>query len=70
MTSGSPEQNASKQATYMKESFENGLNDLREVCEMTAKSCFEAFDVLNKRMAESIEELSDIATKKPKKNAA
>jgi phasin family protein len=69
MTSGSAEQNASKQAAYVKESFESGLNDLREVCEMVAKSSFEAFDVLNKRLAESIEEISEVATKKTKKAA-
>ncbi len=69
IASGSPEQGAAKHISYVKDTFENSLSDLREVCEMTAKSCFEAFDVLNKRMAECMEECSETTTKKGKKSA-
>ena len=61
LTSGSPEVTASKQADFARGSFENAITHLREVSEMVTKSSFEAFDVLNKRAAESLEEISSVA---------
>lgn len=58
MTSGTPETSISKQSDLMKAFFENTLNNLREVSELVTKSSFEAFDVLNRRTAESLEEIS------------
>ncbi len=58
MTSGTPETAISKQADLMKAFFENTLTNLREVSELVTKSSFEAFDVLNRRTAESMEEIS------------
>jgi phasin family protein len=58
MTSGSPEASISKQQDLAKAFFENTLGNLREVSELVTKSSFEAFDVINRRIAESIEEVS------------
>lgn len=58
MTSGTPDSNISKQSDFAKAIFENTLSNLREISETATKSSFEAFDVLNKRMAESLEEIS------------
>lgn len=69
MTSGTPETNLTKQGELAKTIFENTLANLREVTEMVTKSGFEAFDVLNKRAAETLEEISKASNAK-KKNAA
>lgn len=58
MSGGSPETSLTKQAELAKEFFENALSNLREITETATKSGFEAFDVLNKRAAETIEEFS------------
>jgi phasin family protein len=58
MTSGTPENAINKQSDLMKAFFENTLTNLREVSELVTKSSFEAFDVLNRRAAESLEEMS------------
>jgi len=73
MTSGTPENNISKHSDLAREIFENTLSNLREISETATKSSFEAFDVLNKRMAESLEELSSASGTHPatsKKKAA
>jgi phasin family protein len=73
MSSGTPESNLTKQAELTKSIFENTLSNLREITETATKSGFEAFDVLNKRMAESLEEISSAAatqTTATKKKAA
>lgn len=58
MVSGSPEINTSKQAELARTLFETSMNQFREMSEMVAKSMFEASDVITKRAAESIEEIS------------
>lgn len=58
LVNGSPEINTGKQVELAKRVFESSLNNLREVTELVTKSGFEAFDVLNKRATESIEELT------------
>lgn len=71
LTSNSPESNISRQAELARSIFENTLSNMREIGETVAKSSFEAFDVLNKRVAESLEEISAAAGKtNKKKNAA
>lgn len=61
LVNGSPEINTTKQAEFAKALVEQSLSNLREVSELYTKSGFEAFDVLNKRAAESFEELSKLA---------
>lgn len=61
MSGGSPEINTAKQAEFAKAMIEQCMSNLREVSELCTKSGFEAFDVLNKRAAESFEEISKMA---------
>jgi phasin family protein len=68
-TSGSPENNISKQADLAKSIFENTLSNLREITETVTKSSFEAFDALNERAKESLEELSKAANSAPAKKS-
>lgn len=64
---GTPEINVEKQAALTKNLFEKSLANAREVSEMVTKSSFEAFDLLNKRASESIEEMGKVASKGGKK---
>ncbi len=61
MVTGSPEINTSKQAEFTKTLFETSMNNFREMSEMVTKSMFEASDVLNKRAAETMEEMGNLA---------
>jgi len=72
LVNGSPEINTTKQVELAKTMYESSLNNLREVGELATKSCFEAFDILNRRASESIEEITGAATStgSKKKNAA
>lgn len=58
LVGGSPEINTAKQAEFAKRQFETSLNNLREVSELVTKANFEVFDVVNRRVTETIEELS------------
>jgi len=70
LTGGSPEVNTSKQVELAKAIFENSLSNIREVSELATKSGFEVFDVINRRAAEGLDEITSIASKPAKKNAA
>lgn len=63
MTGGSPEAATQKQSEITKDAFESYANSVREISEMASKSAFEAFDMLNKRCAEAMEETSKLAKK-------
>jgi phasin family protein len=56
-----PESAAAKQADFAKGWLEYNVNSLREIAEMSTKSTQEAFDVINKRVAEQMKEFSDVA---------
>lgn len=62
-SAGNPEANSAKQAEFAKETVEAGLSNARELVELASKSSIEAFDVINKRIAESVSEFSDAAEK-------
>lgn len=59
----SPETNTQRQSEVAKDVFETCISSAREISEMASKSAFEAFDVINKRCAEAMEETSKIAKK-------
>lgn len=61
VSGGTPEISVEKQAALSKTLIEGSLANVREMSEMVTKSSFEAFDVLNKRMSESFEELSKVS---------
>ena len=59
-----PEAKLTKQAEVVKEAYEHGLANWRELSELTAKSNTEAADVISKRVSESFDEVR-AAFKKP-----
>ena len=61
---GTAEERLQKQAAFAKQAFERGVNGTREVVELAGKTQTQAFDVLNKRFAESVEEWGTLAKKK------
>lgn len=63
LTSGSPEVNTTRQAELARSVFESSLNNLRELSELATKSSFEVFDLLNRRAAESMDEISKFSKK-------
>lgn len=64
MTAGSPEDKAGRQAELVKDAFTRAIANMRELAEMVAKSQGEAFDVINKRVSESLDELKVAIAKK------
>lgn len=61
--SASAEAGTQKHSEASKEVFENCVNSVREISEMASKSAFEAFDMVNKRYAEAMEETTKLAKK-------
>ncbi len=55
-TTTSPEAQAAKQANLAKHLVEKTIVHVRELAEMASKSSFEAFDVVNRRVVDSLEE--------------
>ncbi len=64
---GNPQEKAAKQTELAKEAFERSLSNLRELSEMIAKANTEAFDLLNKRFTQTLDEVRDALTKSAKK---
>ncbi len=60
---GNPQDKAAKQAELAKDAFERSLSNLRELSEMIAKANTEAFDLLNKRFTQSLDEVRDTFSK-------
>ncbi len=63
MSSTSPEANSKKSSEAAKDAFSSSVNSVREISEMISKSTFEAFDLINKRTAEALEESSKLIKK-------
>jgi phasin family protein len=61
---GAPEERIAKNAEYAKLAFEKGVANARELAELVTKANAEAFNVLNKRVAEGFEEMRDFAKTK------
>ncbi|MDE2230025.1 MAG: TIGR01841 family phasin [Alphaproteobacteria bacterium] len=59
-----PEERIAKSAELLKQSFERGLANTRELTLMLAKANTEAFDVVAKRVAQGFEEIRDEAKKR------
>ncbi|MGB8181203.1 MAG: TIGR01841 family phasin [Stellaceae bacterium] len=59
-----PEERIAKQAELLKQTFERGLANTRELTLMLAKANTEAFDVVAKRFAQGFEEIRDEAKKR------
>jgi len=61
---GTAEQRLQKQTAFAKQAVEKGVSGAREFLELAGKTQTEAFEVLNKRFAESLEEWGTLAKKK------
>lgn len=64
MAAGSPEDKAARQTELTKEAFQRAVANMRELAEMVAKSQGDAFNVINKRVTDSLDELRDLMAKK------
>ena len=60
---GTPQDKAAKQTEFAKDAFERALSNARELSEMIAKANSEAFDLLNKRFTQSLDEARDLFMK-------
>ncbi len=58
---GSPEDRIAKQAEYSKQAIEKSLSNAKELTEMVTKANTEAFNVINKRVTDSLDEVRDFA---------
>jgi phasin family protein len=63
MVQGAPEDKIGKQTEIVKVGFERALSNMRELAEMVTKSNTEAFNVINKRFTESLDEMRSVMTK-------
>jgi len=63
MEHSAPEDRMVKQTELAKTAFESALANMRELAEMVTKANTEAFEVINKRVAESLDELKDMIKK-------
>lgn len=63
---GSPQDKAAKQAELAKDVFERALGNMRELAEMMARSNSEAFDLLNKRFTQNLDEFRELLLKAKK----
>jgi phasin family protein len=66
MAERSPDAQMARQAELAKDAFERAISNLREMGEMVQKSNTEAFNVLNQRVSENLDELRQILAKKPR----
>lgn len=64
---GTAQDKAAKQAELAKDAFERSLSNMRELAEMIAKANNEAFDLLNKRFTQNLDEMRDVFLKSAKK---
>lgn len=62
-TSTNPQEMSTKQSALIKAAFEKALANMRELAEMVNQSNTEAFEIINKRVAESLEELRALQSK-------
>lgn len=62
---GPPEDKLAKQTELAKVAMEKALANMRELAEMVSKSNREAFDVINRRVTESLDEMKTLMSKKP-----
>jgi phasin family protein len=63
MQSASPEERMGKQTELLKVAFERATANMRELAEMVSKSNAEACSVMNKRVAESLDEIKGLLAK-------
>lgn len=57
VASGTPDGNAAKQAELARQAVERTMANMRELAEMASKTNSEAFETINRRMTQNLEEL-------------
>jgi phasin family protein len=67
METGTPEVKVAQSTELTKIAFEKAIANMKELSEMVAKSNGEAFDVINRRVAESLDEIRTLTAKTAKK---
>jgi phasin family protein len=60
----SPQDRAQRQAELLKAGYERAVSHIREISDLIQKSSTEALDLLNRRFAEAMEEVKQLAAKK------
>ena len=60
-----PEDRVARQTEAAKQALDKALLNARELSELVARASNEAFDVINRRMGESLDEMRDMVTKRP-----
>jgi phasin family protein len=60
----SPQDRAQRQAELLKAGYERAVSNIREIGDLIQKSSAEALDLLNRRFAEAMEEVKQLAAKK------
>jgi phasin family protein len=63
-SAGSPQEASTRQAELVRQAFEKALANMHELAEMFSKVNTEAFELINKRFTESVEELKTLVTGK------
>ncbi|MSP89642.1 MAG: phasin family protein [Alphaproteobacteria bacterium] len=66
MAERNPDAQMARQAELAKDAFERAIANLREMGEMVQKSNTEAFNVLNQRASENMDEIRHLLAKKPR----
>ena len=59
-----PQQKAAKQADMLKQTYERGVSNLRELGDLISRSNTEAVELLNRRFSTAMEEVKALASKK------
>ncbi len=59
----SPQERAQRQAELLKSGYERAVANIREIGDLIQKSNAEALDLLNRRFAEAMEEVKQLAAK-------
>lgn len=65
MQPGAPQEQVAQQVDLAKQAFEKALVQARELAELVGKANAEAFEVLQKRVTESFEEVRDLTKTDP-----
>lgn len=60
-----PQESLARQAEIAKEVFERNVANMKELAEMTANSNMEVMELINRRIAESLDEVRDALQKAP-----
>ncbi len=60
----SPQDHAQRQADLLKSGYERAVGNMREIADLIQKSNAEALELLNRRFAEAMEEVKQLAAKK------